>query len=328
MITPKFELPDELKPEFRKAKRLECFTVFYLASVVAIMFLVMGSSQAMKTAWLEDTLSLIPAISFLVASRFYDRPATNKFPYGYHRAFSIAFLCGSVALLVIGLYLAIDSAFSLIKAERPTIGSVFIFGHQVWMGWVMIGALLYSGIPPVVIGTIKKPIAEKLHNKIMHTDAVTQKADYLTSAAAIGGVLGIGWGYWWADSVAAIVISLSIVRDGVSHLKNATADLMDRHPTRVDDDRVSELIEAIEKVVLSWSWVDDYAVRFREHGQVYFGEVFIILSDKCEATERITRGTNELKSIHWKVFDVTIMPVKNLPERECEDGSNKSRLKS
>ena len=61
-----FELPDHLKPKFSKAKKLEWITLVYLITVVVVMYLVMGSSQAMKTAWLEDLLSLVPSIAFLI----------------------------------------------------------------------------------------------------------------------------------------------------------------------------------------------------------------------------------------------------------------------
>ena len=37
-------------------------------SVIILINLVMGSSQAMKTAWLEDALSTLPSIAFFIAS--------------------------------------------------------------------------------------------------------------------------------------------------------------------------------------------------------------------------------------------------------------------
>jgi len=45
----------------RRAVRLEWLTVAYLISAVFFIYLTLGSSQAMKTAWFEDILSLIPA---------------------------------------------------------------------------------------------------------------------------------------------------------------------------------------------------------------------------------------------------------------------------
>ena len=54
------ELPASLHPTLRRAVRLEVLTLVYAASVVVLMHLVMGSSQAMKAAWVEDMLMFIP----------------------------------------------------------------------------------------------------------------------------------------------------------------------------------------------------------------------------------------------------------------------------
>lgn len=37
-----------------------------------------------------------------------------------------------------------------------------------------------------------------MHDKVLHADAKMNKADWMTAAAALVGVLGIGLGWWWA----------------------------------------------------------------------------------------------------------------------------------
>ena len=56
-----WELPPDKARIMRQAVRLEWLTVAYLISAVFFIYLTLGSSQAMKTAWFEDILSLIPA---------------------------------------------------------------------------------------------------------------------------------------------------------------------------------------------------------------------------------------------------------------------------
>ena len=72
--TESSELPPELQRTLRKARRLEWLTIAYLLSAVVLLGLVLGNSQAMKTAWAEDLLSLIPPIAFLIATRLNVRP--------------------------------------------------------------------------------------------------------------------------------------------------------------------------------------------------------------------------------------------------------------
>ncbi|QED36639.1 cation diffusion facilitator family transporter [Antarcticibacterium arcticum] len=309
------DLPGRLQKSLKKALKMEWITVFYLISVVILMYLVMGSSQAMKTAWLEDLLSLVPSIAFIIANKVNKKKPNHKFPYGYHRVFSITFLTGAVALLAMGIFLVYDSSMALIKAEHPTIGNKMFFGYQVWMGWIMILALLYSAIPAMILGFKKLPIAKKLHNKLLYTDASGQKADYMTAFAAIVGILGVGAGFWWADAAAALVISFSILHDGYQHVTASIQDLMDRYPRTTDNKKEDHRIAEVKDIVKSWDWVKDAKVRFREHGQVYLGEIAVV--PHTEATlDNLDQGYEILRNYHWKIHDFSIAPVKELPKWE------------
>jgi cation diffusion facilitator family transporter len=310
--TSDFEFPPEQKEAFRKARRLEWITIFYLLSVTVVMYLAMGSSQAMKTAWLEDVLSLIPSTVFLIASRIAVWPPNKTFPYGFHRAVSIAFLCASLALFAMGVWLLIEAIMNLAKAEHPTIGAVTLFGRTFWLGWLMIPALLWSAIPAMILGRMKLPVAKKIHDKVLHTDASMNKADWLTATAAMIGVLGIGLGYWWTDSVAAAVISVEIIRDGFRNLKQVTFDLMDKRPTTVDYSKVDDVPEKIRGRLESLPWVKEAAVRMREEGHVYFGEAFVVVSDERDLTEKLHRATEECADMNWRIHDLVITPVPSL----------------
>ena len=104
------EIPDELQHVYRRAVRLEWLTLVYLISAVLAIYFTLGSSQAMKGAWLEDTARRsLPSIAFLVAARIRYRRPNKGFPYGYHRAVEVAFLASALALLLTGVYLIVDS---------------------------------------------------------------------------------------------------------------------------------------------------------------------------------------------------------------------------
>lgn len=304
------KLPPELQPLFKKSTLLEWLTIFYLLSVAILMYITLGTSQAMKVAWLEDIFSIVPAISFLVAARFYDRKPTGRFPYGYHRAYTIAHQLGSFALLGIGLFVFYDSAKGLLSADRPTIGSTFIFGQQLWMGWIMIAVLLWSAIPAMILGRVKLPLAYKLHNKILYTDANTQKADWETALAAIAGVIGIGFGIWWADGVAACFISVSIIVDGAKRLWSAMADMLDEVPTHIDKEELHPLIDKVHSAVNNMLWVSEARIRMRESGAMFLTEIWIIPADTERMMERIEDTIAELKRLDWKIKDIVVMPVR------------------
>ena len=57
----------------------------------------------------------------------------------------------------------------------------------------------------------------------------------VTLAAMLGEIglagRGIGFGLWWADAVAAIIISLNIMKDGFKRTKDSITDIIEQIPT-------------------------------------------------------------------------------------------------
>lgn len=317
-VSNRFELPEDKQKILDKAIRMEWLTIAYLISAVFFIYLTLGSSQAMKTAWFEDLLSLIPSIAFLVATHVRHRKPNRKFPYGFHRAVSIAFLCASVALTAMGFFLFYDSLMKLLAFEHPSIGTVQPWGEPIWLGWFMIPALLWSAIPAMLIGRAKIPLARALHDKVLYADSQMNKADWLTAGAALLGVIGIGMGLWWADAVAACIISLDIFHDGITNLKAVISDLMDSVPTTVDHAQTDPLPSRLETELGRLPWVQEVKVRMREEGHVYFGEAFIVFTDHRDLTERIDRMKETAKAVDWRVHELVVAPVASLPRDEVD----------
>ncbi|MBB5687548.1 cation transporter [Sphingobium boeckii] len=241
--------PAAIRQDMARAVRLEWWNVGWTISIIIVMGITMGGSQAMKTAWVEDTLGLIPPLVFLIASHFEARPSTKRFHFGFHRVNSLGFLVAAVALATVGLLLLWDSAMTLIAGENVTVSSVRFLGHDIWLGWFMLAAQAYSIIPPLIIGRKELPIAERLRDKLLHTDALMNRANWLTGAAGIAGIAGLGMGWWWADSAAAAFISLGIISDGVKSLRVATAELVDGVPRALDSDDLSDEAALIAKAL-------------------------------------------------------------------------------
>lgn len=268
---PLGRLPEDRHGDLDRARRLEWWTIGWMASVIAVMGVTMQSSQAMRSAWVEDLLSLVPPIVFLIAARFERRDPTPMFPFGFQRVNSLAFLVAAVALTIVGASLLVEAGMTLIKQERVTIGLVTLLGVQLWAGWLMIAALAYSIVPPVILGRMKLPVARRTFDKVLHTDAMMNKADWQTGLAGIGGIVGLGFGLWWADAVAAGAISLSILTDGIRAVRIATAELIDGAPRALDKDHIGEDALALESELKRH--FDAETVCLRETGRFIRAEI-------------------------------------------------------
>ncbi|GGA74752.1 cobalt transporter [Pseudoclavibacter endophyticus] len=309
------DLPAEQRTALTKAIRWEWATIAYTLFTISLVALVLGNSQAMKTAWIEDMLSLIPQVSFLVALLFIRRKPTRSFPFGKHRAMTIGHLVAGVALLAVGGNLAVEAAIGLISGEHPTIGTLQLFGQTIWLGWLMVGVMLLIVIGPLIYGPAKLRLAPKLHNKLLFADADMARADWHTNAASIVGVLGVGIGLWWLDGAAAIFISIGIVLDGVRNTRFAIRDLMDERARTHDDKRTHPLVNAVLAEMLRQPWVRDAGVRMRDQGQVFHTEIFFVPTRRRPPrTETLHAAAERIAALDWKLQDISLIPVGRLPD--------------
>ena len=198
--------PAEIREDMKAAVRLEWWNIGWTISIIVAMGVAMGSSQAMRTAWIEDTLGLVPPIVFLVAERFEARAPNRRFHYGYDRVNGLGFMIAAVALAAVGLFLlkdAVDRAGQRTSTSRSD--RCGCSGRDIWLGWFMLAAQAYATIPPLIIGRKELPLAEAAARQAdphRRADEQGQLADRRRRDSS--GVAGLGFGWWWADSAAAV----------------------------------------------------------------------------------------------------------------------------
>jgi len=268
----------------------------------------------MRTAWIEDMLSLIPQISFLIALLFIRRRPTRAFPFGHHRVMGVGHLVAGVALLAVGGNLAYEAISSLLRADHPSIGTVNLFGQTIWLGWFMVAVMSVIVIGPFFYGHAKAKLAPTLHNKVLYADADMAKADWTSTVASIVGVLGVGIGLWWLDGAAALFISLGILWDGWRNSRAAVRDLIDQRARTEDDARPHPLIARIANRVEEFSWVRESAVRMRDMGQVFHVEVFVVPTRDDVRLDDIEDVRSTVARLDWKVQDVVVIVTASLPD--------------
>src|SRR4051812_32680732 len=311
-VSAPFHFPEDKEKSLRKAQRIAWASLAALASIMVVIGITMGTSVAMKAIWVEDALSLVPSIAFLIGAHYRGKPADERFPYGYRRAVLIGFLAGAVTLFGFGAYLFGDSILKLLTGERPSIPSATIFGRRVWMGWIMIAALVYSAIPPFVLGKMKQPLARELHDKALQTSAMLDKGDWLSGLAGVLGIGGIAFGFWWADSAAAAFISVEILKDGFAELRNSIAQLMNKRPSDVESKEPDPIVDELQDALRRLDWVADVRVRLREDGDVVTGEAFVAPRDERDLLRKLEEATKVANGFEWRLHDVNVVPVRQL----------------
>jgi cation diffusion facilitator family transporter len=307
--------PDKLEARQRMIRlcRLSCVL---LLSGATLLFLTVGNSQSMKTAWITDLLTILPPLSLLVALRFELRPPTKRFPFGFTRATSIAYLVTAGTLTLMGLFLFFDSGMKLVRREHPSIGSMVLFEREVWAGWVMIAALTYSMLIGIMLGRLKQPVAKTLYSKALSADATSNSAEWKSEGAAILGLTVVAFGFWWGDAAAALFISFEVIREGWSSVRLVLGDLMDESPTTREGEELEPLPERLRHAAEQIEWVQHAAVRLREHGHAVTGEVFLVPRDADGALGRVAAAGERLRALDWRLHDLVVVLVPAIAQAE------------
>jgi divalent metal cation (Fe/Co/Zn/Cd) transporter len=144
---------------------------------------------------------------------------------------------------------------------------------------------------------------------VLDTDAMMQKADWETGLAGIAGITGVAFGYWWADAVAAAVISFSILRDGMTSLRVATAELVDGTPRALGRNEISE--DAKDLIASLEARYPGSSVRLRETGRYIRAEVLGALPDEEPRLEDLWSGKPQLS---WRLVQVSFSPASLMPD--------------
>ena len=239
----------ELRDGFAKMIKLEWITIFYQVFAAAIVLSVAGGSQAMRTEWIENVLAIVPPLGVLLTYRSENRPPDSKRPFGYHRYSTIAFVAASFALAIVGTFLCYEAASNLLRGERPSVGGFTIFGYTIWHCWLMIGVMIVTAIPPVLLGRAKIPLAKLLHDKALYADADMNRANWMSNGAGAIGLGLMAFGFWWGDSLAALIISIGIMKDGWTSVMHSLSDVMDHHPTDLETGQQLPIVGDIHKTL-------------------------------------------------------------------------------
>lgn len=301
----------EAEAEAGKGRKLAWVSIAYICTTMVMLFLVMSGSQALKTELTGELLSLVPPILFLVGDRIGRREPNERYPFGYERAVSAGYVGAAVALFAVGAYLLFDGGMKLVMKEHPSIGGFPLFGHVIWTGWLGVAVMVWSAIPAFFLGRAKRRVAETLHDKTLAADAETNAANWQSASAAVIGLVGVGFGLWWTDALAGVLISLEIIRSGWSELRTALGDIMDSKPRSILEKEDEKLPGALTDHLRAQPWVKDVIVRVRERGREFTADAHVIPASDEALVDRISEVASRAREFDPRLAELTIAPVRD-----------------
>jgi divalent metal cation (Fe/Co/Zn/Cd) transporter len=108
------------------------------------------------------------------------------------------------SLFALALYVAVDASVTLWRAERPEASAAGIA-----LTFVSMAVMLW-------LGRAKRRAAAALGSRALEADAFQTTACWWLSVITLAGIgLNGALGWWWADPVAALGMTILLVREGI-----------------------------------------------------------------------------------------------------------------
>ncbi len=180
----------------RRVRFIVAFTITYnvIEAVVAITSGVLASSAALIGFGLDSVVEVLSAVA--VAWQF-----TRKDPERWEKATVRAI---GLAFFALAAYVSIDAIVGLISQEGPEHSPLGI------------GITALSLLVMPMLAWFETRTGRELGSKSVLADArQLLLCVYLSGAVFVGLILNSLFGWWWADSVAALIVAALAVREGI-----------------------------------------------------------------------------------------------------------------
>ncbi len=184
-------------------------------AIIKVLFGWLGRSHALIADGIHSLSDLLTDALVLLASHFGSRKADIDHPYGHQRIETAATLFLALLLILAGLGIAFDAAVHLFEhaKQMPKFYVLII---------AVISILANEGLYHYTLSAGKK-----IQSNLLIANAWHHRSDALSSIVVLIGIIGALVGYYYLDSVAAIIVGFMIVKMGGSLGWSSVRELVD-----------------------------------------------------------------------------------------------------
>ncbi len=228
---------------------------------------IVGRSTAMVADGIHSLSDLLTDVVVLFAHKIGQLPADENHPYGHGRAETLGATLVGAVIMVAGLGLAYGS-WEIISTDAfrtPT--------------WPALAAAVISIAVKEFLFRYTRTAGETTKSPSLVANAWHHRSDALSSIAALIGIGGAMAGYPIMDPVAAIVVSVMILKVGYNIAFSGLSDLMDTALSEEETRRIQTMINGMPGVVQT------HHLRTRRIGGEVLMDVHILVDPEVSVTE-------------------------------------------
>jgi cation diffusion facilitator family transporter len=191
-------------------------------------------SIAIVTEALHSLIDLVASVVAFVSVRKADEPADVEHPYGHAKVESLAATIEGMLILVGAGVIVYEAVHRLaVGAEVESLG-------------VGIAVMGVSVVANLAVSTVLSRQARAHESPALEGDAAHLRADALTSAGVLGGLLVVELtGIVAFDSITALIVAAAIVVAGIRIIRRSSGALVDESLPEDEVDRIEAAIASV-----------------------------------------------------------------------------------
>ena len=245
----------EMVREKRRVALSSLLAAIFLVTIKLVVGLLTNSLGILSEA-LHSGLDMMAALITLMAVKVADKPADKDHSFGHGKFENLSALAETLLLLLTCIWIIYEAIDRLSTGEthiEVNFWSYFVISLAIVIDYGRSRALYR--------------VARKYNSQALEADALHFSTDIWSSAVVLLGLVAAQFGFFFADSVAALVVALIVIGVSVRLGKRAIENLLDKTP-RETYEKVSSILGEIDEI-------DHYHdLRVRASG----AETFVVLN--------------------------------------------------
>ncbi len=254
---------------------------------------ILGNSQALVADGVHSLSDFATDAAIILGSIFWSKEPDKNHPYGHGRIETMITVGIAVVLCVAAFGIGIEAIKTIGDVSKGTPGFLVLVVAAVS---VVLKEMLYR---------VTKKVGEKYNSSAVIANAWHHRTDAVSSIPVFIAALAIRFfpQYYFLDNIAAILVSILLVKAAWDIVKPSLAELMEAQIHQDIVDTLKELEEKYQEVY------EFHEIRIRSVGGAHFAELHMLTDGDTtvkEAHDITDKIKADLLDAHDDLSDVTI----------------------
>ena len=224
--------------DYKLGKKVSIYTIILniLLSISKLIAGILGRSSAMIADSIHTIADVITTVIVILGLNISNKDADKDHPYGHEKFESALAKLISIILFATGAFIGYKALKGLIQGQYSQPGGIALMAAALS---IIVKELMYWY-------TIKT--ARKIQSIGMEADAWHHRSDAFTSIGTFIGILGARFGLAFLDPLAAIIVSIFIMKVGVDLYIKSINELVDKAADQPTIDHIKLIIYSVKGV--------------------------------------------------------------------------------